>query len=235
MGNCKSKKKAENESLPDIVIKEKEVNSENDFDDLSKESVPIFRKAITIPFLKEIANSLRITIRGITRKDEIFLTILKKINNQRAHAMLNALTEDSLQIFKGKVRYVEDDSSLSRDNRIDKIINHLNSGNITKFSASSGRKSIGKNMRRLIWDKWCGETRICKCYCCGVTTMDCMASDWHVGHVKSVAEGGETSVENTRPICASCNLDMKEENMLNYAKRLHLSGSILREIDGKVT
>ena len=74
------------------------------------------------------------------------------------------------------------------------------------------KKRIPKILKDLTWQKWVGdEIAKTKCLCCGVN--DIKMNSFHCGHVISEADGGPTSVENLRPICATCNLSMRTQNM----------------------
>ncbi|NDG68463.1 MAG: hypothetical protein EB135_03170, partial [Proteobacteria bacterium] len=43
-------------------------------------------------------------------------------------------------------------------------------------------------------------------------------SIFECGHIIAEAKGGETSLENLRPICSTCNKSMKTINMNDYIK-----------------
>jgi len=87
-----------------------------------------------------------------------------------------------------------------------------------KSNMSTKKKTIPKVVKTLAWEKWIGEDIAkTKCLCCGVT--DIKLSGFHCGHVISEANGGSTTVDNLRPICAACNLSMGSENMNDFKKR----------------
>jgi len=44
-------------------------------------------------------------------------------------------------------------------------------------------------------------------------------NDFHCGHVIAEAKGGETVIENLRPICKKCNLSMGTDNLNDFRKR----------------
>jgi hypothetical protein len=173
-----------------------------------------YYRCMTIPFLKEIATALG-TIK-IGKKEEIFLGIVK-VQNEPVKTMLEHLSENSLRVLRAKLH--------AGDN----ILEHLKLPN-SCVSRKSGRVPIDKNLRKIVWDTWCGDVRKATCYCCNNTVMDCMGSEWHCGHVISVKDGGTTTAGNLRPICATCNLSMSSMNMIDYIKSRGLNSKILHEV-----
>jgi len=85
------------------------------------------------------------------------------------------------------------------------------------------KKTVPKVMRDLAWNKWIGEN-VAKhtCMCCEINEI--RMNSFHCGHVLAEANGGKTSVDNLRPICAACNLSMGTENMTDFKKRCDLGG-----------
>ena len=83
------------------------------------------------------------------------------------------------------------------------------------------KKGIPKTIRNQVWRKYCGDKLDSKCFCCDqVLSYEC----WEAGHVISEANGGQTTVENLRPICLSCNRSMGKIHMFEFMKRYQLSG-----------
>jgi len=86
------------------------------------------------------------------------------------------------------------------------------------------KKNIPKKIKELVWDKYIGEkygTGLC--LCCNETLIKQMS--FHCGHVKSEKNGGEPTLENLRPICASCNLSMGTRNMNEFMETHNLSSN----------
>ena len=74
------------------------------------------------------------------------------------------------------------------------------------------RKAIPSALKRLVWDKYIGESiGKSKCTCCGLTDITQMS--FHCGHVIADAQGGTCTIENLRPICQNCNSSMGAVNM----------------------
>ena len=69
------------------------------------------------------------------------------------------------------------------------------------------KDKIPKALRENVWIKYLGKRYEAKCY-----VSWCRNSinvfNFHVGHNKPESKGGETKLDNLRPICARCNLSM---------------------------
>lgn len=69
------------------------------------------------------------------------------------------------------------------------------------------KANIPKALREQVWLKNIGRQFECKClvdWC--QNTMNVF--DFHVGHNIPESQGGETNINNLKPICARCNLSM---------------------------
>ena len=78
-------------------------------------------------------------------------------------------------------------------------------------------KRIPLAVKRLVWNKYIGEDiGKAKCYCCNLT--DIMQISFHCGHVVARVYGGETVIDNLRPICQNCNCSMSTTNMMDFIK-----------------
>ena len=85
------------------------------------------------------------------------------------------------------------------------------------------KKTVPKVMRDLAWNKWIGDNVAKhKCMCCEINEI--RMNSFHCGHILAEANGGKTSIDNLRPICAACNLSMGTENMMDFKKRCDLGG-----------
>lgn len=82
------------------------------------------------------------------------------------------------------------------------------------------KKSIPKAIKIQVWNKYIGEEiGKHKCLCC--KTRDITQASFHCGHVIAEANGGETTVDNMRPICELCNKSMGTLNMLDFSDCLN--------------
>jgi len=80
---------------------------------------------------------------------------------------------------------------------------------------NSKRKKLGKGARMAVWNKHIGEDILKhKCFCCKIAYIS--KDDFEAGHIKSVANHGDNSIENLRPICFNCNRSMGSMNMDIY-------------------
>jgi 5-methylcytosine-specific restriction endonuclease McrA len=84
---------------------------------------------------------------------------------------------------------------------------------------SQKKKYIPKKMREMVWDKYIGENiAVSPCWCCQSTNIK--NTDFVCGHVIAESCGGDTNVDNMRPICSMCNLSMGTKNMHEFMKLL---------------
>lgn len=83
------------------------------------------------------------------------------------------------------------------------------------------KKAIPKTIRNQVWRKYCGNSLDSKCYCCHQKLQyEC----WEAGHIVAEVNGGETSLENLRPICVACNRSMGRMNMTDFMRKYHMPG-----------
>lgn len=86
---------------------------------------------------------------------------------------------------------------------------------VLKAKTKPKKMRIPKVLKDHTWDEWVGDTIAkAKCMCCGIN--DIKMNDFHCSHVVAEANGGATSVENLRPVCAPCNLSMGTKNMDDF-------------------
>ena len=102
------------------------------------------------------------------------------------------------------------------------------------------KKTIPKILKDLTWQTWVGDhIAKTKCLCCGVN--DIKMNSFHCGHVVAEVDGGPTTVDNLRPVCATCNLSMRTQNMEKFKGQHGLGvagvkggGSSFRIEDGNI-
>jgi len=88
-------------------------------------------------------------------------------------------------------------------------------GSLNAASSKHKKLSIPKRIRDEIWDSAVGkDIPKHKCLCCKKNYI--FMRDFHVGHVLSEKDGGTMVVNNLRPICATCNLSMGTQNMVDF-------------------
>ena len=79
------------------------------------------------------------------------------------------------------------------------------------------RVKIKPKLKREVWGKYFEDSLKGNCIVC-VNEID--YDNFHCGHIKSVFYGGETTLSNLEPICASCNLNMGTQDLNVYKKEL---------------
>lgn len=80
------------------------------------------------------------------------------------------------------------------------------------------RSNIPSALRHTVWNTYLGEEKgTSKCFCCKSETIS--RANFHCGHVIAHSNGGETTVQNLRPICPSCNMSMGSKNMEDFMRK----------------
>lgn len=78
--------------------------------------------------------------------------------------------------------------------------------------------TISKRLKTIIWDDRIGlDVGTIECPCCGHNTIS--QSEFHCGHIKSDADGGNLERTNLVPICSQCNLSMGTTNMTVFMQQ----------------
>lgn len=79
-------------------------------------------------------------------------------------------------------------------------------------------RSISKRLKIEVWNNHFDENkRHGNCPCCKTNRIQIV--EFHCAHIKSVAKGGETNIDNLIPCCAMCNLSMKTQHFNKYKKQ----------------
>ena len=92
--------------------------------------------------------------------------------------------------------------------------------------SSTKRLTVPKSVKRALWIKYFGKTFQHKCYIhwCD-TTIDIF--NFHVAHNIPHSKNGPDTLDNYRPVCASCNLSMSNnytcEEFQNWGKKSWLT------------
>jgi 5-methylcytosine-specific restriction endonuclease McrA len=88
--------------------------------------------------------------------------------------------------------------------------------NSVKKSRSKHRKSVPKALKDRLWDTTYGpEAGQGKCYVCGAIIN---SKRFEAGHIISVFHGGETTLDNLKCICSTCNKSMGTQNLENFKR-----------------
>ncbi len=86
-----------------------------------------------------------------------------------------------------------------------------------KHYSSTYRPKITIKLKQQVWKEYNGNDLNGKCFCC---EDDLHYDEAEYGHNISVAKGGESILENLRPICRTCNKDMNIMRLDDYKKLL---------------
>jgi hypothetical protein len=79
---------------------------------------------------------------------------------------------------------------------------------------STRRKTVPKILKNQVWDKICGRDKgIGECYCC---KKEIDSKNFDAGHIKSVKNGGTTTIDNLVPLCSICNKSIGSENVEEF-------------------
>jgi hypothetical protein len=86
-----------------------------------------------------------------------------------------------------------------------------------KLKQRRRKKTIPASLKTAIWKKYIGADKgVYPCWCCEEAEMD--KREFHAGHVIPESKGGQSSIENLRPVCASCNLSMGNRHMMDFIR-----------------
>ena len=92
------------------------------------------------------------------------------------------------------------------------------------------KESIPRAVKNCMWIDAFQDSRVGKCQCC--LREPITLNNFHAGHIVSERNGGKTTLDNLRCICAFCNVSMKTQNMDEFISRynLHYNLSLNRKI-----
>ena len=84
-----------------------------------------------------------------------------------------------------------------------------------KEEIKTKKQTIPPSLKIKVWNKYnTAEVGKAKCFCCKL--HDIYQCSFSCGHVISEDQGGKLTLQNLRPICASCNSSMGTKNMDDY-------------------
>lgn len=83
------------------------------------------------------------------------------------------------------------------------------------------RLNYSPSLKKKVWNKYFDEEySIGKCLCCKSSVIT--YGTFHKGHITSIKNGGTTTIDNLKPICNSCHINIGSDNMdtlYNYVKK----------------
>ena len=80
--------------------------------------------------------------------------------------------------------------------------------------AINARMPIPKCVRNAVWRHHSENQIEAKCVCCLVETVT--IGNFHVGHIKSVANGGSTTLDNLTVLCMLCNCSLQKNDVYEF-------------------
>ena len=86
----------------------------------------------------------------------------------------------------------------------------------TSTPTRTPRQRTPTAVRHAVWRRYCGDSLNGRCFCCA---GDITFEHWHCGHVIADRHGGSPTIENLRPICRGCNLQMRTMNMYDFIRK----------------
>jgi hypothetical protein len=105
--------------------------------------------------------------------------------------------------------------SLKNNNFIEFLVNNKT---IPDHRFKIMRKYISPKLRMCVWNRYFGNSETGMCPICD-KKIRVGKNGFHCGHIISEANGGVTDLDNLRPICADCNIDMGSTNWDDYVKK----------------
>jgi len=129
------------------------------------------------------------------------------------------LHENTNNFYKDELNCVQNGFVMSlKNNNFLKFIMNPQSV-IPEHIFKNQKKPINSKLRLQVWFKEFGSNYegVCPFYQCQ-NKINCGLYGYHSGHIISEFNGGLTTLENLRPICASCNCKMGAKNWIDYEK-----------------
>ncbi len=139
---------------------------------------------------------------GLSLKDK--LNFIDTLNPNLAKTYVEELAKspEKLKLYEELKQAVEDEEKPKPKEKISK----------------PKKKTIPKALKKSVWNAIIGkDVGTTKCLCCGVN--DISQLEFECGHIIAEALGGETKLENLRPICGSCNKSMGIMNMDEFKQK----------------
>lgn len=101
--------------------------------------------------------------------------------------------------------------------------------NQKKNNGKTKKQHIPKKLKNMIWDKYVGKEKgVGLCYCC---SEEIDSKNFEAGHIIPEAKGGETNIDNLRPICSCCNKSMGTQNMDEFKEKYMNQRNIPMSLD----
>ncbi len=167
--------------------------------------------------------------------DRLFL---EEVNLQKSRTDAQLFLEDSarqINVIKYKITKCQEEIQAKKIEEVKRLeqlrleeesrrkILERKSASISEGSSSSTphkRKAIPKKVRTDVWDALY-KTIEGLCHCCGTTIT---VHNFHCGHILAQCKGGTDTLDNLRPLCASCNTSMSSTHMADFIREYKFTG-----------
>ena len=135
--------------------------------------------------------------------------------------------EKKNKLFCNRIEYKEyyKDEEICASNDIiyslknNNFIEYLIDNTITPIHQFKIKNKIPPKIRMCVWNHYFGNNENGKCPICN-KEIKVGKNGFHCGHIISHANGGNISIDNLRPLCSDCNIDMGKKNWDAYVKKL---------------
>jgi uncharacterized C2H2 Zn-finger protein len=98
-----------------------------------------------------------------------------------------------------------------KNKEVKNVVIHENNIQSTVNIKKNKKVKIPKVLKNLVWDTYIGEDNGSgPCYVC---TKKINSKDFECGHIVAESKGGNTDIDNLRPVCRSCNGSVGNNNM----------------------
>ena len=89
---------------------------------------------------------------------------------------------------------------------------------LCKNKKKVSKERIPSALKNLVWKTYASSDQIkANCFCCILNEIS--IDNFHCGHVKNEKNGGNTTLENLRPICGHCNSSMGQQHMFEFIEQ----------------
>ena len=79
-------------------------------------------------------------------------------------------------------------------------------------------KKLPSTVRNSVWNKYNRiNKKIGNCFCCKQEQIS--FANFECGHIQSIANGGDDTIQNLRPICSLYNKSMGKNNMEEFIEK----------------
>ena len=80
------------------------------------------------------------------------------------------------------------------------------------------KQKVPPSLRKKVWDRQFPSLSKGFCPCCRKNKID--KKNFHAGHIIAASKGGKMEVENLRPVCRDCNLQMRTQHMRTFCRTM---------------